>query len=262
MQWGGSTTAPTPAPTPAAPAPAPTTTSASTTPTECGERLLVVGSRGSGDSYTGNQITTKYGLTAKGLSAPGTAFAVDLANALPSGAVTFLANPYPAVGLTGGWRAYLNFFNAITRIPGIGAYNNSVKDGETDLRQIINNQVRLCPHSYMLLVGYSQGSQVTGDVYESLSTAQRSLVLGVVLFGDPKFNGGDKAADQGSYTPSRSGGLGTRATFPAGGHVRSYCHARDPVCQGALPSFDLGMHTNYDTSTYPAAAAAYFASLL
>ena len=51
----------------------------------------------------------------------------------------------------------------------------------------------------IVLVGYSQGAQVTADVYQrDLTDAQRQMVAAIVLFGNPYFNRHDSAADRGA----------------------------------------------------------------
>jgi hypothetical protein len=106
---------------------------------------------------------------------------------------------------------------------------------------------------------------VSGDVFHDNS--YRNLV-GAVLFGDPYFNNHDTTADRGTYQKGLSGNLGIRPVFSGAkrGHVISYCHEHDPVCQGPLSYIELARyrfsrHNNYDDLGEPEEAARYFAKL-
>lgn len=48
-----------------------------------------------------------------------------------------------------------------------------------------------CASTKLVLVGYDQGAAVTGDGYQSLSSAELGHIFAVELFGDPRFNGTD-----------------------------------------------------------------------
>src|SRR5581483_9363750 len=96
-------------------------------------------------------------------------------------------------------------------------YYLSVRHGESWLTDRLNSFVSSCPSVRVFLTGLSQGAQVTGDVYQSLSRSMpKNLfrnILGVALFGDPLFNSHDTSADQqslaseGSYTVGIDGAL-------------------------------------------------------
>lgn len=92
----------------------------------------------------------------------------------------------------------------------------------------------------------------------------------MVLYGDTYFNGSSWAA-RGSFDANRNGILGRRDDYPSvgKGSILSYCHDRDPICQGRYNwgptnliavDFDLAQHTNYETSGYPEEAARYLAA--
>jgi hypothetical protein len=92
------------------------------------------------------------------------------------------------------------------------------------------------PKTWIVLVGYSQGAQVVGDVYQSLSRSARDRIAGVVLFGDPYFNGHSQATF-GGFDYHSNGVLGTRPIFRTHLHrIRSYCFKRDYICQGDYAS--------------------------
>ena len=238
--WQRLGSAPTPAPRPI-PVPAPTTTSPSAS--NCAP-YIVIDSRGSGE--TG------------GLSPPGSAFVNKFRKLKAPARVSVIPNPYPAVGWT-------SFLGAVLQLP--AGYHESVAAGSTWLRSELSQLGTACPHAKFILTGYSQGAQVAGDVYQRRSYPK---VLGVVLFGDPYFNSRDSKVDQGSFVRGLNGNLGTRPVFGATmrGHVRSYCHNHDPVCQGPLSFAELALyrftrHSNYDDSRLaePEDAAVYFAGL-
>jgi hypothetical protein len=231
---------------------------------ECGQRVTVIGARGSGDPQNGDVATDRHGNTVRGMGKPGAAFAVALANRLPPGQATFLPVIYPAVGLLGNWRKIINLVGAGARIGFLGAYTGSVNDGKRILRQQISDEERLCPKVKLVLVGYSQGAQIVADIYSrNLTATQRSRVIGVVAFGDPYFNPNDTANDEGSYDPTRHGGLGTRAPYPANpdGRVFSICHIHDPICQGP-GRVDFNQHKNYQNDPWVKTAAAKIARKL
>jgi hypothetical protein len=178
-----------------------------------------------------------------------------------------LPNPYPAVGIVPTLREILSFtsssagrieeklqtirdaLNGVGTLAGIariGAYHDSLLVGETRLRQAILRVVADCgPRvKVLILVGYSQGAQVTGDVYQSLPAKLRQHLASVVLFGDPRYNHRSFAD---IYQRDNNGILPVRGEFPAGsrGKVLSYCHARDPICQG------FGQFVLHGTAAHP-----------
>lgn len=175
-------------------------------------------------------------------------------------------NSYPA----SDWKGFANAFLHLN-----GPYTTSVVHGKTWLSaeiDAINIRCTNAPHKIILL-GYSQGAQVTADVYQNGNTAN---VLGVVLFGDPYFNPADAAVDTGGYDKKHYGSLGRRPRFspPHGQRVISYCHQNDPVCQFPWPT-DPGLsvvklvaffkashaHDSYSKRNEPAQAANALAKL-
>ena len=229
---------------------------------------VVLASRGSGDKLGKD----------KGMGAPGLAFYAALKKLDPQ--VQAWPNPYNAVGIFSWFdpRKDINGLGAITKTSGlkVGAYHDSVVGGENDLRTRIASTAAVCgTKTEVVLVGYSQGAQVTADVYQrSLTAAQRAQIAAVVLFGDPYFNGGDRTVDRGSFSGRRDGVLGKRSRFGSGGTlVLSYCHSHDPVCQGVFVrlgptrtldpgALTFAQHKNYTKFGEPQAAAALVAKLL
>jgi hypothetical protein len=240
-----------PAPPPPAPAPAPAVAPAAPS---C-PKYMLVDSRGSGET--------------KGVfSPPAEEFAVAFEGALGlygQHAVQYKSNPYPAVSVFGWYPGDIaNGIGAFIHKSDLGAYHDSVDDGEGDLTKIIKTQLGggCASQTKIILLGYSQGAQVSGDVYQGLSPTEASHVGAVVLFGDPLYNHRDKVADQ--ATRDLDGALGTRPAFRASKatDVLSYCNEKDPICQWRLPTATLAAkrlteHKKYwGDSSSPAEVAA------
>lgn len=161
------------------------------------------------------------------------------------GQVSVAQNLYPAVGVW-SWNPFdpserLNGFGAFLHSSSIGAYKDSEDEGEGDLKTLIRNQAKsACGKSKktkMILLGYSQGAEVTGNVYHQISDDQRAQIAAVVLWGDPQYNHTDNDADRDSR--DLNGSLGTRKPFPDGKKVFSYCNTHDPICQWMLPYHEM-----------------------
>ena len=116
----------------------------------------------------------------------------------------------------------------------IGPYLDSINQGKTALTTALSLK-RACSQP-LVVIGYSQGAYVVGDVLAGLSDADASRIAGVGLFGDPRFDPADPTA-AGSFDPKRFGIAGTLfgkrqvgARFV--GRGRNYCYSEDLVCQG------------------------------
>lgn len=134
---------------------------------------IVIDSRGSGERG--------------GLSSPGAVFYPTFRAAVlsheRSAKVAVIPNGYPA------WGSVPTMISALAKLP--QRYHQSVVEGKKWLSGQIGTLLTNCPDSKLVLTGYSQGAQVTGDVYQNASSKR---IIGVVLFGDPKFNSADPAA--------------------------------------------------------------------
>jgi hypothetical protein len=204
---------------------------------------IVIDSRGSGETTT--------------LSKPGAVFypyfKAYARRRDPSARVAVIPNGYPA------WGSVPTMISALLKLP--QQYHKSVVAGKKWLSTQLGVLFSKCPSSKIVLTGYSQGAQVTGDVYQRTSSKQ---IMGVVLFGDPRFNSAD-SADRGGVS-GLDGALGTRPLFKDApgkqsiGHVLSYCHNRDPVCQGVSRlRYGPTYHENYGATDEPEQAARYIA---
>ncbi len=119
-------------------------------------------------------------------------------------------------------------------------YRRSVDDGVDKLATHLEDGHARCPKTRFILAGYSQGAHVVGDLLakrEGVPKGVRKRIVGVVFFGDPKFNGNEKMfVLRGSFDASFSGIRGPRATGKLKGAskdftVYSYCRDLDSVCQ-------------------------------
>jgi hypothetical protein len=208
--------------------------------------IMILSSRGSGESM---------GI----LSSPERAFYEALSDKLPDKNVESIPFPYPAAGDI--W----TMVGAVVKIAFIGKYHASVTIGKRALEAVIIELNQSCPGTKVILVGYSQGAQVAGDIYKPMHT---NNLYGAVLFGDPKFNPANGAINKYSFNPLRHGRLGTRSALGGekAAHYLSYCHLEDPVCQTISKKEVLKVrfewHKNYDELGEPEAAANYFADLI
>jgi hypothetical protein len=235
--------------------------------------VYLIGSRGSGEEPAGRDAYRGLGPEVYQFSAR---FAADIKPAGQSYA--YLANPYPAVAISpGGANAdgwMWNLAGLIVTLP-LGDYDASAALGSADILAAARRIIATCPDTRILLAGFSQGAQVTGDAYQLLSPAERAHLLGVFLLSDPRRNASDLAADAGSAALGAAR-AGARPLFPLTSpeQVRSYCQSGDPVCDGPfhLNGWHLTLndhpakHLDYVTArtgagTYPEQAADYFAGL-
>lgn len=191
------------------------------------------------------------------ISPPAAAFANEFQRLHQKANIEVTSNPYQAPG------GLVINLGAILKLP-LG-YHQSVKLGKRWLKSKISALANVCSSTRIYLTGYSQGAQVTGDVFQEGVPRQ---VAGVALFGDPYFNSADKLADRGNYLRGLNGTLGARPPFvqPGGVKVVSYCHKHDPVCQGPLSYAELilyrfSRHNNYAKLGEPEMAARYFVKL-
>ncbi len=124
-----------------------------------------------------------------------------------------------------------------------GAYTDSVRAGSLAVRGWIHDRHKACADTRFVLAGYSQGAQAMGDALAH--SGVRKLVAAVALFGDPYFNA-DSWSARGSYDPSSYGVFGPRGEWDSSlyGHVFSYCHWHDIICNETVRHHVLG--TNVD----------------
>lgn len=136
------------------------------------------------------------------------------------------------------------------------AYFGSLDTGKARLAGELNRLASLCPGSRTVLIGYSQGAHVIGDVTSNtnpnkLTSAAKSRIAAVYLTGDPVRRpyeshnrgtgiGGGVLVDRGAGQMS---GLGSR--------ILSYCYKGDWACDAPHkdPTRSYAIHESYNNST-------------
>lgn len=92
----------------------------------------------------------------------------------------------------------------------LDGYQNSEGQGVAAMTQLINSYAQACPNSKMVLMGYSQGAQVTADTVcgstisgfaqtQAISSAVTQKVAAIMLMGDPTHLVG-QSFDEGTAT--------------------------------------------------------------
>jgi acetylxylan esterase len=144
-------------------------------------------------------------------------------------------------------------------------YASSVAKGDSAMAADVEKAVSSCPNEKIVLLGYSQGAQVVGDVLAGggggaslgaetapIPSADAAQVIAAIQFGDPRHQPNlspiDLGTDPGAQGifPVQSGQ--SRAAF--GAVLRSWCDTGDPFCAGGA---NLEAHLQY-TQKYDTAA--------
>lgn len=202
-------------------------------------RVIVYFARGSGQPLVSSE---------RGLAPPAVEVLDDLRKRYERSVVESMANPYTAVGLT--------FSLDTLRLPNLFVarrYFSSVGNGVQVATQNVADLTLLCPSSWLVLGGYSQGAQVTREVLVRLGEPERERVSAVVLFGDPYFSPTEPNVLTLSSFNERQRGLlrqlraGSPSPVPASfdGEVFSWCHLHDIVCQGRHRGNGWSSHKTY-----------------
>jgi hypothetical protein len=183
--------------------------------------------------------------------------------------------PYPAIKVP-DFAASNRLDDLYDKLRTFGA---SVAEGVTKLSNVLIAQHATCPDQKFVIVGYSQGAWVTGEVLAGLDPTLLSQVAAVVLLGDPKlwwrdpdlegiatkfpqipplagFPGGG-GPRQPRYMPGMTDWM-TRPSQAVSFPFHSYCYAQDPICnatrlvpQELLPGFpDTPGTTEWKTWLY------------
>lgn len=145
----------------------------------------------------------------------------------------------------------------------LGDYINSERDGVLAMRRSINDYIARCSASSPLVImGYSQGAQVTADgligqnvtgfptnasISQPLPATTLSRIAAVILMGDPSFVPTETFhvgnATKAGIFPRRD-----VANFDLSGlasRTRSYCDFDDPYCASGNFSTGLRVHLGY-----------------
>jgi acetylxylan esterase len=150
-------------------------------------------------------------------------------------------------------------------------YEPSVVKGDEAVKKELTEEVERCPSQEIVMVGYSQGAQITGDALGGgggntsgfgqtdgpptppVSSAIASHVIALVMYGDPRRMPGesfDLGTDPGAegIFPRLSSPNQSLSGFSS--VIQSYCDTGDPFC---ARGHELGAHLTYP-SRYNSAA--------
>jgi hypothetical protein len=123
-------------------------------------------------------------------------------------------------------------------------YEPSVQAGDKAIREELTEETEKCPGQRILLLGYSQGAQIVGDVLGGgggnagdgpenppASKSVLEKVVGVVQYGDPRhlpnlsFDVGTDPGAEGLFPR-----LKNQSLVPFAEKIQSYCDVGDPFC--------------------------------
>ncbi|KAJ0122399.1 carbohydrate esterase family 5 protein [Diaporthe amygdali] len=132
-------------------------------------------------------------------------------------------------------------------------YPNSEGQGVTAMTQLVNSYAQACPSSKMVLMGYSQGAQVTADTVcgstvsgfaktQAISTSVLDKVSAIMLMGDPT-HAINQPYDEGTSTKNgvfpRNDSSGCA---PVANKMVSFCNSGDTFCDSGQ---NLTVHLSY-----------------
>jgi Cutinase len=193
-------------------------------PQRCNTAALI-GVRGSGDNLSGDSYPGRHAVAIAGILLR--RWGIRLYDRDERG--------FGAIGLS---------YPASTVWPNVFAlpsYGTSVDSGRQNLLAELDTIRAVCGPTFpILLVGFSQGAHVIQSALESLDDAAANQsgddrwrsIAGVVLLASPRFDPNDPAA-RGTFAATYpDAGFVGKATLRSrfGDRARSYCVARDPVC--------------------------------
>ena len=152
---------------------------------------------------------------------------------------------YRAVGVGFPLNAGNTFNSEASWFP--GEYRSSVEHGVAETAGYLKDQISSCPNQTIAVGGYSQGAQVMGDALFQLTPAEQAKIVGVGMFGDPKFIASTDSTlnpldhpvsypwRRGDATNKDKGMLDARLPYvpPAlEKRTASYCSRKDMICSG------------------------------
>jgi hypothetical protein len=139
----------------------------------------------------------------------------------------------------------------------LNSYRQSVLQGVTNLQDHLRKRALECPAQQFILAGYSQGAQVIRETFaRPLGFELKGRIRAMLLFGDPTFNPSNSDETVGNPTGGGRNGIVSTFTGVPGAvdpddvqaRTRSYCDARDPICQApANFEWDADAHMRYGT---------------
>jgi acetylxylan esterase len=149
-------------------------------------------------------------------------------------------------------------------------YASSESQGVTNAEQELTTAVQNCPSQKEVLLGYSQGAEVSMDVIAGnpevggtvrpVSTSISSHVVAIANFGDPGHVVG-QPWDLGTATlnglfPRSSSQLQLLSAFGGSSKIAAWCDSNDPYCASGV---SLTVHLTY-LNRYQNAAASFVLS--
>lgn len=216
------------------------TASAKTTTATCAQ-VVLIGVRGSQQAAGTGDLGNTWSKGGLGPTVQGVA---DYVTAHTSKAVRVAGLKYPAALPSDLVMARAFVTGQVQSLGKPGSvYGNSKLAGANALRAELNALAKACPKTSTVLVGYSQGAHVIGDVIATstrpqLSAAARSHIKAVALEADPAYRKAEPwdaaATIAGNGTFAR--GKGELASFNGTtvrgkGRVMSWCSSGDLFCQ-------------------------------
>jgi acetylxylan esterase len=151
-------------------------------------------------------------------------------------------------------------------------YNTSTGQGDAASKQELTARVQQCPDQTIVLVGYSQGARLVGDVLRDGGgvpgpgaanapggAATAAHVVAVVWMGDPRhlpnlsLHRGTAVSTTGLFPRPAS-----QPPRPFANIIASYCDTGDPFCAGGA---NLAAHLDH-TTRYDAAANSFVVNRL
>ena len=145
-------------------------------------------------------------------------------------------------------------------------YTSSESQGVTNAEQELTTAVGNCPNQKEVLLGYSQGAEVSMDVIAGnsevgsvtpVSTAISSHVVAIANFGDPGHVTGQSwdlgTATRNGLFPRSSAQLRLLTAFGGSSKIAAWCDANDPYCASGA---NLEVHLTY-LNRYQNAAASF-----
>lgn len=147
----------------------------------------------------------------------------------------------------------------------LNPYGPSVAAGVKALSAQISSKVAACPNTKIVLMGYSQGAHVIGDVLAgsgrqavtpvnaALPADQADNISAVILMGDPRFVP-NKSFNAGTSTRAGLFARGADASLDGfADRTQSYCDTGDTFCASGR---SIAVHLGY-TRKYNAQAEAF-----
>ncbi|KAG4434175.1 carbohydrate esterase [Cadophora sp. M221] len=147
---------------------------------------------------------------------------------------------------------------------GGASYSQSVTAGVNAAVTAVNNYASSCPSTKIVLVGYSQGSEIFdvslcggGDPNQGItntavrfSAAAVNNIKAAIFMGDPMYHTGLPY----NVGTCKAGGFDARPagfTCPSATKIQSYCDAADPYCcNGSDAATHSGYGAEYGTAAY------------